>query len=241
MRERLIKTRSVAAASIPIVSSGELLGWVVADVVDHPERLTLDTDLTERLRGLAGQAGNALGNARLLDLVSAQARHDGLTGRPNRVLLLEEAERILAGARTQPQPVAALFIDIDHFKHINDVHGHEAGDAILKAVAVRLAAGLRGGDVIGRLGGDEFVVFLAGGAQGLSPELVATRLLETLREPFALETNGTVITVGASIGIATGDRANASELIRDADLALYEAKSAGRGHYSIFEPTGFVL
>jgi EAL domain-containing protein (putative c-di-GMP-specific phosphodiesterase class I)/GGDEF domain-containing protein len=130
-----------------------------------------------------------------------QALHDALTGLPNRVLALDRIEQMLARARRQQLPVAALYIDIDGFKHVNDSFGHAAGDELLRIVARRLEGVVREGDTAARLGGDEFVVLVEGSTLDAGPELVAERLLE---------------------------------LLRDADIALYEAKGAGRNRYVLF-------
>ncbi|HXN39600.1 MAG TPA: EAL domain-containing protein [Solirubrobacteraceae bacterium] len=163
------------------------------------------------------------------------ALHDPLTGLPNRVLALDRAEQMLARARRQQVPVAALYLDIDGFKHVNDTFGHAAGDELLRMVASRLASAVREGDTAARLGGDEFVVLVEGSALDAGPELVAERLLDVLRQPYDI--NGEVgrrLSVTASVGVALGQRDSADRLLRDADLALYEAKAAGRSRYTIF-------
>jgi diguanylate cyclase (GGDEF)-like protein len=130
-----------------------------------------------------------------------------------------------------------LFIDLDGFKDVNDTLGHETGDQLLQAVGARLATVLRDSDTVGRLGGDEFVVLVEGTSLDAGPELVAERLLDVLREPFDLEgRNCAALTITASIGIAVGDRISPSELLRDADIALYRAKAAGKDCCVIFEP-----
>jgi diguanylate cyclase (GGDEF)-like protein/PAS domain S-box-containing protein len=166
-----------------------------------------------------------------------QALHDFLTGLPNRALVLDRAERMLARARRQHFPVAALFLDVDNFKDINDSLGHAAGDQLLKAVAARLSGALRDSDTIGRLGGDEFVILVEGTSLDAGAAMVAERLLEVLGEPFILyASEGSPIphAVTASIGIAEGDRPQVEDLFRDADLALYRAKAAGRNCYVFF-------
>jgi diguanylate cyclase (GGDEF)-like protein len=183
------------------------------------------------------------GRARALRLVSErtgelrhQALHDGLTGLANRVLIMDRIEQLLARNRRAGSDGAALFIDLDEFKNVNDTLGHAAGDQLLVAVAARLRGTLRDADTIGRMGGDEFVVLIDGGDLSVAPYLVAERLLDVLREPFELSDARTPLTVNASIGIAIGDRSSAGELLRDADVALYEAKAAGRNRYQIFHP-----
>jgi diguanylate cyclase (GGDEF)-like protein len=167
-----------------------------------------------------------------------QALHDALTGLPNRVLALDRAEQMLARARRQHVPVAALYVDIDGFKHVNDTFGHAAGDELLRIVAMRLAGVVREGDTAARLSGDEFVVLVEGSALDAGAELVAERLLEVLRQPYDIDMNGELgrqLSITPSIGVASGLRGDAVELLRDADLALYEAKAAGRNCYVLFE------
>jgi len=166
-----------------------------------------------------------------------QALHDFLTDLPNRALVMDRAEQMLTRARRQRVPAAVLFLDLDHFKDINDGLGHAAGDQLLKGVAARLSGALRASDTVGRLGGDEFVILVEGTSLDAGSALVAERLLDVLREPFSLRStdgNLTTRTVTASIGIAEGDRLKAEELIRDAVYALYQAKNAGRNRYVLF-------
>jgi diguanylate cyclase (GGDEF)-like protein/PAS domain S-box-containing protein len=166
-----------------------------------------------------------------------QALHDSLTGLANRTLIIDRAEQMLVRSRRGQQPVAALFIDLDNFKEVNDTRGHEAGDKILQAVANRFAAILRASDTVGRLGGDEFVVLAEGVSLAAGPELVAERLSDVLREPFHIEgDHGPPLTISASIGIAAGGRISAHELLRDADTALYRAKAMGKNCWALFEP-----
>jgi diguanylate cyclase (GGDEF)-like protein len=165
-----------------------------------------------------------------------QAMHDALTDLPNRVLALDRAQQMLARARRHESSVAALYIDLDGFKHVNDTFGHAAGDALLRTVAERLMTVVRDSDTAARLGGDEFVVLLERSLNEAAPELVAERLLEVLGQPYDMRDKlGRRLSVTASVGIATGVRASADELLRDADLALYEAKVSGRNRYAMFE------
>jgi diguanylate cyclase (GGDEF)-like protein len=163
------------------------------------------------------------------------ATHDTLTGLPNRTLILDRVEQMLVRSRRNQTPVAALFVDLDNFKSINDTLGHGAGDELLQAVAARLDGIVRATDALGRLGGDEFVVIAEELSLAAGPEVIAERLLEALKEPFKLAEQETRLTVTASIGIALGERASAEDLLRDADIAMYQAKWAGRNRYVVFE------
>ncbi|MGN6255427.1 MAG: putative bifunctional diguanylate cyclase/phosphodiesterase [Solirubrobacterales bacterium] len=164
------------------------------------------------------------------------ATHDALTGLPNRTLILDRIDQTLTRARHNGEPVAALFVDLDNFKAINDSLGHATGDELLCAVARRLAGVIRETDALGRLGGDEFVVVADGLSLAAGPELIAERLLEAFNGPFSLGEEGeTRVHAKASIGIATGVRASAEELLRDADIAMYRAKWGGKSRYLVFE------
>jgi diguanylate cyclase (GGDEF)-like protein len=164
------------------------------------------------------------------------ATHDPLTGLPNRTLILDRVEQMLARSARNQTPVAALFIDLDSFKGINDTLGHGVGDELLRAVAARLEGVVRNVDALGRLGGDEFVVIVEELSLAAGPELVAERLLEALKHPFNLGEDGeTRLTITASIGIAAGKRTSAEDLLRDADIAMYRAKWDGKNRYAVFE------
>jgi diguanylate cyclase (GGDEF)-like protein/PAS domain S-box-containing protein len=177
---------------------------------------------------------------RLEDELAHRAMHDEMTRLPNRALIRDRCDQMLAHARRSGNRVAALFIDLDGFKDVNDTLGHAAGDALLVAVAARLATAIRASDTVGRIGGDEFVVLTEDDCAGAGPELVAERVLELLRQPFNLEAAGEVpIIMTASIGIAEGPRPAADDLLRDADVAMYRAKALGKARYVSFEPEMF--
>jgi diguanylate cyclase len=174
---------------------------------------------------------------RKTDELHHQAMHDGLTGLPNRALILDRIDQALARSRRQQAPIAVLFLDLDGFKGINDTFGHAAGDQVLRAVSARLTALLRAGDTVGRLGGDEFVVVVEGLSLDAGPEVIADRIRDVLAEAFHVgRGDGVTVHVKASIGIAVGLRDTAEDLLHDADVALYAAKDAGRGRYVLFAP-----
>jgi diguanylate cyclase (GGDEF)-like protein len=170
------------------------------------------------------------------DELAYHALHDRLTDLPNRRLVLDRAEQILARARHQDAPVTALFVDIDGFKQINDRFGREAGDEVLRQVAARLKTILRDNDTVGRLGGDEFVMLVDSLGLNVAPELLAERILDVLRQPIELpEAAHPPVSVTASIGIATGRPVSAEDLMADAGLALHKAKAVGKEGYVKFE------
>ncbi len=168
--------------------------------------------------------------------LSYQSLHDSLTGLPNRALVIDRAEQMLARARRTQTPMAALYVDIDGFKQVNDSLGHAAGDELLRVVAARLSDVIRGADTVGRLGGDEFVVLVENYALDAGPEMVAERICEVIAQPVELHrADQRTLNITVSVGIAVGQRATADELLRDADFALYEAKSAGKNRWLVFE------
>lgn len=170
-------------------------------------------------------------------LLVHQALHDPLTGLPNRTVILDRAEQMLARSRRSVQSMAAFFIDLDNFKDINDTLGHESGDHVLRAVSDRLRAAVRESDSVGRFGGDEFVVLAEGMSLWEGPQVLAERMRDSLQAPFHVPgLQHLPLAVSASIGIASGVRASATDLLRDADIALYRAKSSGKDCYALFEP-----
>ncbi len=227
----------VATVSAPITVGGETIGFIVVSVATDPERLAVTPRLADRLKGLAAQAAIAINNSRLVDQIRYQAVHDTLTGLPNRALILDRLEQMLARARRNEVPVAVLFVDLDGFKFVNDTFGHGIGDQLLRAVADRLTLVMREGDSIGRIGGDEFIVLVDGSTTDLGPELVAERLLTSLHSPFEIDGKAKrSLELTASIGIAAGPRPSATELLRDADIALYRAKDMGKDCFVVFRP-----
>lgn len=165
--------------------------------------------------------------------IAHEASHDGLTQLPNRNACIGQLEHGLARTARSATQLAVLFIDLDGFKRINDLHGHQAGDAVLRTTAQRLVATVRDGDHVGRLGGDEFVV-IAEPIDSLELAIaLAHRIIAAISLP--IQEGNIHVTVAASIGIAISDRPgiDASELLHDADLAVYKAKAAGRGRLQV--------
>ena len=167
--------------------------------------------------------------------LSYLARHDALTHLPNRMLASELVEQALRSAERQNAKLALLFVDLDNFKDINDSMGHAAGDDFLVQVADRLRAGVRRGDIVCRQGGDEFLVGLMNVNDSDDISGVAGHLLSSIAQPFVVQ--GSEILVSCSIGIAVypRDGTDFEELLRHADLAMYEAKSSGRNTYRFFD------
>jgi diguanylate cyclase (GGDEF)-like protein len=202
-----------------------------------------DEDL-RLLEMLANQTGVILERGRLQhslsqltvlqDQLRHEASHDPLTGMANRLLFGSRVEQALAQTAHH---VGVLFIDIDDFKTVNDSLGHAAGDELLRAIADRIGGCLRPGDIAARLGGDEFAVLLIGIDEPATAVRIAERVIEALREPFIIAAEE--VLTHASIGIATAvdTVCDGQELLQNADLALYTAKSAGKSRWELFEPS----
>jgi diguanylate cyclase (GGDEF)-like protein/PAS domain S-box-containing protein len=184
--------------------------------------LTTSLDITDRKRA----------ESHLLHL----AHHDTLTDLPNRVLLQDRLRRELARTRRGDRPFALHLLDLDHFKGINDALGHQIGDRLLKSVAERLCTVVRDSDTVARLGGDEFAILQTHVMRPQEATDLAARILEAISEPFVFD--GEEITTSASLGITThpSDGSDADVLIKNADVAMYQAKAAGRNGYRLYAP-----
>ena len=214
--------------SLTLLIGGSLLSLVLGLLV-----LVLGTGRTRALALVREKTRELSHKNREL---SHQALHDTLTGLPNRALVLDRAEQMLARVARRPGAKAgALFIDIDRFKHVNDSLGHAAGDQFLRVVGERLRDTAREQDTVGRLSGDEFVVLVESTTEEVTVDLLAERLTEVLREPVELDNSGKSFSVTASVGAAVGQYATPDALLRDADLALYAAKAAGKDRYALFD------
>jgi diguanylate cyclase (GGDEF)-like protein/PAS domain S-box-containing protein len=194
-------------------------------------------DASGRAVRMAGSQTDITEQRRIRDSLAQAARHDALTDLPNRTLFRELLQRaITQSSRDGAHGYAVLFIDLDGFKLVNDTHGHVVGDRFLKAIAGRLQAHLRPGDSLARLGGDEFAVLAGQLTSDDDVRVIAERLQRALAEPFHI--NGHNLRGAASIGIVVGSPQYRSvdALLRDADIAMYRAKAAGRGGYEVFDP-----
>jgi diguanylate cyclase (GGDEF)-like protein len=219
---------------MPIVARGSLLG-LVAVSVDHT---VLDQSAPEAgrylLNGISRIAATAFDNAKLLDQIRHQAGHDLLTGLAN-VRSFEDlfTTTVDSDRRRRRPEVAMMFVDLDHFKNVNDALGHHAGDAVLVEVAARLRVAIRTGDTACRLGGDEFGVLMPGVARLEDLEMVAARILRSVEQPIVVA--GTTVRISASIGIALspGPEDTFEALLQRADAAMYEAKAEGRARYRV--------
>jgi len=186
----------------------------------------------DRAAGFIGSVEDVTDRRLLEQALAHDASHDRLTGLPNRTLLWDRLQAALSADRPQ---VAVLFLDLDDFKLVNDSLGHEAGDELLLAVAARLQAAVRPGDLVTRFGGDEFVVVCEGVEGEDQAVAIAERMARALADPLFVA--GREVVTAASIGIVTVDRSRCDpeSLLRDADVALYQAKGAGKNRWAVFD------
>ncbi|HET7794915.1 MAG TPA: EAL domain-containing protein [Rhizobacter sp.] len=196
--------------------------YIVRTIVRHGERMRMSIirDIRDRH---AAQAH-----------IRHMAHNDALTGLPNRLSLMEHLGHMIAAARRNDSQVALLFIDLDHFKRVNDSLGHLVGDTLLQTLARRITESLRATDIVARFGGDEFIVLLPRTLQRMDVEEVAQKLLAAIEVPVNVD--GRLISVTPSIGISMfpHDGETADDLIKNADTAMYLAKSRGRANFQFF-------
>ncbi|MDR6961483.1 diguanylate cyclase (GGDEF)-like protein/PAS domain S-box-containing protein [Pseudomonas brassicacearum] len=162
------------------------------------------------------------------------AHHDPLTGLPNRLLFSDRTEQALASAQLHKRSCALLLVDLDHFKNINDSLGHNVGDELLKGVSKRFRGLFAPGVTLARLGGDEFAVLVENCSQPGQAAVLARRILDALKEPLRIDQRSLFINASIGISLFPGDALNAGQLLRNADSALFKAKSAGRDGYALY-------
>jgi diguanylate cyclase (GGDEF)-like protein len=226
-----------ALAVIPIVVRDLFLGALSVSVTDRPERLRADGELLDRLTGVAALAAPAIQNGRLVDQLRHRANHDGLTGLLNGVGFRAHIGGVLTDTRPGEERVGVLFVDLNDFKAVNDVHGHEAGDELLSQVAGRLATISRGSDEVARLGGDEFAIILANIDRDDQVRAAEERVRTAFLEPFLL--GGISVAMSASVGggIWPDDGHTVKELLMYADAAMYRDKvELRRSAHTLSEP-----
>ncbi|HHB93441.1 MAG TPA: EAL domain-containing protein, partial [Thioploca sp.] len=168
------------------------------------------------------------------ELIWHQAHHDALTDLPNRTLFVEKLSQTLQIAKRRKKKLAVMFIDLDHFKQVNDTLGHKIGDSLLQEASKRLQQGVREFDTVARLGGDEFTIIIDNFDEYLFVKNIAEKLLDSLASPFVLEENK--VSIAGSIGIALfpEDGSDVETLLKNADIAMYQAKESGRNAYQFF-------
>ncbi len=200
------------------------------------EEVSSDAHAGRRFLGTYGVARDISARIRAEQIVEFHAFHDSLTGLPNRTLFRDRLSHGIAEMRRHRKSLAVLFIDLDRFKLVNDTYGHLQGDHLLQQTASRLRKCLRETDTLSRIGGDEFVALITDleGRQDADP--IASKILHELAEPFSLGPESFRTSVSIGVAVYPGDGSNEEELIRNADLAMYQAKRKGRNGIAFFSP-----
>lgn len=221
-----------ASWSLPIINSGnEVLGTLSLLSVNTGVPTTANYEILDRAVRLAEIA---------IDRMQAQARiaylahHDSLTGIANRATFNLRLTEALIGAAPRQRSVGVAFIDVDRFKNINDSLGHETGDALLRAVAERLAECIRRGDTLARLGGDEFSLVLADMGHPEDAAVVAQKIVASFAQPFQVAGQELFVTASVGVALYPNDGADADTLLKNADIAMYRAKEGGRNTFQFF-------
>jgi diguanylate cyclase (GGDEF)-like protein/PAS domain S-box-containing protein len=220
--------------SVPVMAgSGKVLGTfaVYQKKPSRPEKAQLAL-----LQTTSGTAAIAIEQRQLTDQLAYQAHHDALTGLPNRLLFQERLRQAIVQARRSGNMVALLYIDLDRFKLVNDTLGHATGDELLRQVAWRLKSCLRESDTLARISGDEFTVAATGLKNPEHASLVAEAILKALRDPFEAEKQELYVSASVGISIYPQDALDAETLQRNADNAMYRAKSRGKNRFEYFVP-----
>ena len=228
----LVEAGLQAAMAAPVYREGAVAGSL-AVASKRAGRRYSQTDRAALL-AFAEHASLAMTDAERTRQMLHSALHDALTGLPNRALFLDRLDQRLVPSRRGRRRTAVLFLDLDQLKYINDSLGHLAGDQVLVGVANRIQATVRGDDTVGRISGDEFAVLLNSVSSERQAREIAERVLEAVREPFIV--GGRTLVVSASIGVrfVRADDRDAQDIMRGADLAMYEAKTTGRGRVGVY-------
>jgi len=224
----------IAGLVYPGCRATELLGKK-KDGSEFPLEITISSWETAKGPYYSAIIRDSTQRKSLENQLTEQALHDPLTKLANRILFKDRVEHALSGSNRKNSHGAVLFLDLDNFKNVNDTLGHEAGDSLLISVAARIRSCLRAEDTAARLGGDEFAVLLQDTTRTDGGKLVAERILESLRLPFSIA--GKELFIGSSIGIAESSDSvwSPDDLLRNADVAMYIAKTTGKNRYVVFE------
>jgi diguanylate cyclase (GGDEF)-like protein len=192
-------------------------------------------DEESRVRALADRVGVAFAAATKDEQLYYQAHYDALTRLPNRLYFRDQLDRAIERASRDRSELAVLLVDLDYFKHVNDSVGHAAGDQVLDQTAERMRKCVRGPDVVGRLGGDEFTILTTDLASAQNAGKVAQNVIAAMSRPFVAGGQEHFLSASAGIAVYPADGSTAEELLRNADIAMYRAKEAGRGRSVFFE------
>jgi diguanylate cyclase (GGDEF)-like protein/PAS domain S-box-containing protein len=224
---RALRTGRSESATLRFVDGRGEERYILASA--HPLRDPVDGTLL----GAVTSITDVMEQKRREQTLEEVARHDPLTGLPNRLLLMDRLDQAIAATRRSGTILAVCFLDLDGFKEVNDQHGHAAGDEMLREVGRRLKGSMRGGDTVARIGGDEFVLLLSGARTRIEIDRALGRMISVARLPVQLP-SGQVVALSASVGVAAfpDDSTDPGQLIRFADAAMYDAKVLGKDRWS---------
>ncbi len=243
-----ISTAIHSTLAVPLKSGQETIGIIGLGFVQNNRQLN-DEDVT-LLNGFAQLASIALENARLFktaqqelsertkvqELMRHQAHHDHLTDLPNRILFNQQLNHILSQADKNKEMLAVFFLDLDYFKVVNDTVGHDMGDQLLKGIAQRLSSVLYKEDIIARIGGDEFAIIVNNISARETAAVVAQKIIDSLKSPWILGSHEFHITTSIGIALYPADGQTVEILLKNADMAMYQAKDLGKNNYQFYEP-----
>ena len=230
-RKEAVRRGYASMIALPL-KTGSMTGGVLN--IYSSEQNAFDKEETELLLQLSDDLAYGMQSLRTRIEIAKQAWHDSLTGLPNRSLLRDRMRQAMAASKRTDHMLAILFLDLDGFKLINDQYGHASGDALIREVSARLVASVRAGDTVSRLGGDEFVILLDVASIEEMRQCIA-RIMGEIRKPISLDGQDAMISSSIGVTLYPQNDADADALIRHADMAMYQAKQAGRNCYRIFD------
>ncbi len=230
-RKEALRRGYASMISLPLRMEGRVIA-VLSIYASEPSMF--DTAETDLLQQLSDDLAYGIQSLRSRTEIAKQAWHDSLTGLPNRSLLRDRMRQAMASAKRMGRILAVLFLDLDGFKQINDQYGHAAGDELIKEIASRFVSSVRAGDTVSRLGGDEFVILLDIASLDEMHQCVE-RIMGEVRNPVPMEGHAVSLSVSIGITLFPQNDADADALLRHADMAMYQAKQAGRNCYRIFD------
>jgi len=227
-------TLDLTPGTEPFLDAPIMLGTEIFGKLSFSAERIFSPEEHELIGLMARSLGCVIEERKVIDRLAFQARHDSLTALPNREYFVEVLEAALIEARKRTNPLAVLFIDLDRFKQINDTLGHAIGDGLLRKVAARLRSLLAAGDLIGRMGGDEFTVVLSHSPDVESVVRTSQEFLAALRKPYRVDGHELFVTASAGVALFPQHGGTAADLMHNADLAMYCAKSSGKDAVEVF-------
>jgi diguanylate cyclase (GGDEF)-like protein len=238
IREQGTALRSASGELRSIGVVQDITQQIVTEQNLRDSRDSLEVMVKSRTRKLAETVKQLEGEIKEREKIAAElhflANHDALTGLPSLRLCKDRLDHSLAEARRTGQMSAVMFLDLDGFKEINDEHGHELGDLVLQATALRIKAEIRETDTVARIGGDEFIIILSSLPEVVVAERIASGLIEQIVQPIRVEKAEVVVSASIGISIYPDNGTTAEELIRSADKAMYQIKRQGKNNFGFF-------